>query len=325
VQPPPAATSQLVLRRVTDVPAALSSWSSLAERSGNPFATPEWLLPWWRHFGGGEEQIWLAGDDQGPNVLLPLYLERGVLRFIGRGHSDVVGPVTAPEHLETAGALLRSLLDSGEIEWERFEGEDLPGDARWARLLGAEARGTTASPVLRLQGLDWGAYLASRGKHFRSRAVAAERRLSARGARVRVSDAARLEDDLEALFGLHLARWGPVDASEVVDRGRSFYREIARAFLDRGWLRLSVLEVDGAAAAALLNFRFGGEEWSYVAGRDPRFDRESPGTVLHLHAIRTAIGDGLSAYRFLRGGERYKYRFTDDDAGVVTIAMDRNG
>jgi CelD/BcsL family acetyltransferase involved in cellulose biosynthesis len=47
------------------------------------------------------------------------------------------------------------------------------------------------------------------------------------------------------------------------------------------------------------------------------------GTALDLHAIRTACEEGVREYRFLRGGEPYKYRFATDDPGLVSIAVAR--
>jgi CelD/BcsL family acetyltransferase involved in cellulose biosynthesis len=131
-----------------------------------------------------------------------------------------------------------------------------------------------------------------------------------------------LERDLDVLFALHRARWGR-QASGFAGRAQQFHREFAAIALERGWLRLRILELDGAPAAALLNFRFGGHEWFYQGGRDPRYDRYSPGFLLQLHAIRSAFEDGLEAYRFLRGGEPYKLRFASHDRGLVNLQLDR--
>src|SRR5207244_1982494 len=49
---PPSATapSELEAARAADVEALRPAWSRLAHRSGNLFATPEWLLLWWQHY-----------------------------------------------------------------------------------------------------------------------------------------------------------------------------------------------------------------------------------------------------------------------------------
>lgn len=70
-------------------------------------------------------------------------------------------------------------------------------------------------------------------------------------------------------------------------------------------------------------FRFGGWEWYYQAGRDRAFDRLSVGTVLLAHTIRAAMEDGARGYSFLRGGEEYKFRFTDDERPLETIGVSR--
>jgi len=39
--------------------------------------------------------------------------------------------------------------------------------------------------------------------------------------------------------------------------------------------------------------------------------------------VRAAQQDGLREYRFGRGGEEFKYRFTGDDPGLETLALTR--
>src|SRR5919205_3150210 len=78
-------------------------WSALAERSGNLFATWEWNALWWERFGHGRRLLVAAcRDDAGALVaLLPAYVARGggpfrLVRLIGHGPGDRVGPVCAP-------------------------------------------------------------------------------------------------------------------------------------------------------------------------------------------------------------------------------------
>jgi CelD/BcsL family acetyltransferase involved in cellulose biosynthesis len=47
------------------------------------------------------------------------------------------------------------------------------------------------------------------------------------------------------------------------------------------------------------------------------------GTFQLLEAIRSAHADGIKEYRFLRGGESYKYRFANADAGLETVVLRR--
>ncbi len=65
-----------------------------------------------------------------------------------------------------------------------------------------------------------------------------------------------------------------------------------------GWPRWTTRLV-----AALYGFRFAGSELYYQSGRDPAWDRYAVGFVLLTHAVRAALEEGVSEYRFLRGGE----------------------
>jgi CelD/BcsL family acetyltransferase involved in cellulose biosynthesis len=82
-------------------------------------------------------------------------------------------------------------------------------------------------------------------------------------------------------------------------------------------------ELDGVPAACWYGFRFAGIESHFQSGRNPRFEQESPGTVLLVRTIRAALEDGVGEYRFLRGGEAYKDRFATEDPGVETVGYGR--
>ncbi|MEA2423549.1 MAG: hypothetical protein QOF55_2648, partial [Thermoleophilaceae bacterium] len=140
---------------------------------------------------------------------------------------------------------------------------------------------------------------------------------------VRLSDGDRLDADLDALFRLHEARWSEGESEALTGARERFHRDFARRALERGWLRLWVLEADGAPRAAWYGFRFAAMEWYYQSGRDPEWERQSVGFVLMSHTIKQAFDDGMLEYRLLRGGEEYKSRFSSDDPGLETVALPR--
>lgn len=319
---PPAAAADLALARVADPDEMRDAWDGLAGRSDNVFATPEWLLAWWRHRGAGELQLWRWGDAAAPRALLPLYLHDGVLRFLGYPHGDQLGPVCAPEDRPGAARALRSLLESGEIPWRTFRGDELPDDVPWAELLGAEPVKQQAAPLLRLpEGASWDEFLAGRSRNFRVKARQKERQLARSGqlAYRFTTRPEELEADFATFVELHNARWGgPTKSFEGLE---DFHLEFTARALERGWLRLRFLELDGRPLVALYNLRFGASEGCYQTGRDPE-ERRSVGFVLHAHAIRECLEDGIAEYRLLRGGEEYKARFANDTADLVSVARE---
>jgi CelD/BcsL family acetyltransferase involved in cellulose biosynthesis len=177
------------------------------------------------------------------------------------------------------------------------------------------------SPVIAPEEADFEEWLRSRSKNFREKIRRGERKLGkAHELAYRHTDAESLDADLDTLIRLHRARWGE-ESDSFEGRREAFHRDHARRALERGWLRLWTLELDGRPAASWLGFRFGRAEWYYQAGRDPEFEREAVGFVLMVHTIRTAFDDGMREYRLLLGGEAYKSRFANRDDGLHTVLL----
>src|SRR4051812_32373017 len=303
-------------------------WGPLAEASGNVFGTPEWLTTWWRHFGEDQELRLFTVRDEGRLVaLLPLVLWRrrspSVLRFAGHGPSDVMGPICAPADRPAAAAALKQVLgDDGD--WDVLLAERIPSPDLLPDSLRERELQRDASPLLEIGGTSWDDYLATKSSNFRQQARRRERKLAKEHAiSFRLADDPnRIDADLEDLFWLHNQRWEGYSGA-LLEARAAFHREFAHAALERGWLRLWLLEVDGRTVAAWYGMRFAGRDLYYQAGRDPDYDRLAVGFVLLVHSVREAFNDGMDAYDFLRGGEVYKDRFTDDDTVVETWAAGR--
>ena len=312
------------LERVHGFAAIEDEWDALAERSGGIFSTALWSRVWWSRFGEQRELLLHAARsaDGDLTVVLPLYAWRRrlprVLRFLGHGPGDELGPVHARGDHDVAARALSAALAG--LEWDVFLGEQLPGDEGWSHMLGARTWRREACPTLRLAG-SWEEYLAGRSANFRQQLRRREEALAREGVvALRLADDTTLDGDLDALFALHRARWG----SARSDFGDTpFHRELAREALTRGWLRLWLLELDGRPIAAWHGFKVGSVASYYQAGRDPTCERLSVGFVLLAHSIRSAIAEGATEYRFGRGDERFKSRFTGEDPGLETVALTR--
>jgi CelD/BcsL family acetyltransferase involved in cellulose biosynthesis len=293
-----------------------AQWTGLGRQARSVFATFEWAETWWRHFGNGEPRVRVVPDV----AVLPLYVGRSgpfrLLRFIGHGPADELGPVCAPEALgEAVIGLREAVRDEG---FHLFLGEALPGHAPWSDLLGGRQVERQSSPVLTMRGRSWDELQAEWSRNLREQVGRFERRLEReRSLRYRLTGGETLEADLDVLFRLHRARW---PGSPWFADAEDFHRAFAAIALERGWLRLWVLELDGQPVAAWHGFRFGDAEIYYQSGRDPAFAADRVGFVLLAHTIREAVADGVAEYRFGAGGESYKYRFADADPGIITVA-----
>jgi CelD/BcsL family acetyltransferase involved in cellulose biosynthesis len=323
---PPA---RLRVETVDTLDAFKEEWQVLAESSRNVFLTWEWISTWWRYFGNGRPlRVSLcSGADDTAVGIVPLYeatrIPVKLLRFLGHGASDELGPVCPTDDPSLAARVLSMTLARLDEPWDLFLGERLRAEGSWESIPGASVVRRDSSPRLRFGGQDWETFLSSLSSNLRAQIRRRERRLAS-SYRVHyrlATDENRLDDDLDSLFRLHRARWAEVETS--FSAIEAFHRETAAIALERRWLRLWFLELDGNPVAAWYGFRFGGVEAYYQAGRDPRYSDLSVGFVLLVHTIRAAIEDGVREYRFLRGGEAYKHRFTSDDPGLLTFGLPR--
>jgi len=315
------------------VPHLRQAWERLAFDTGSIFATPAWAETWWRHLGpSGEMPLPVAVRDTQASLvaLVPLYAWRRhpvrVVRLIGHGPGDLLGPIRASGQTTSAAVLMRLALDM--VGWDVFIGDMLHGGVAWDRAFDIEEARPTGSPVIAIEGQGWDDILAGMSSNARQQVRRRERNLH-RTFEVTfrlADDAARLERDLETLFELHRVRWGG-RASDFAGKDAPFHRAFARVALERGWLRLWFLELDGVPVAVWHGFRFAGIESYYQAGWDPAFARHSVSGVLLAHTIRAAAEDGMSEYRMLQGDESYKYRYATDDEGLVSLVAGngRNG
>jgi CelD/BcsL family acetyltransferase involved in cellulose biosynthesis len=319
----------LRLELLGDLQNSRGGWDSLARKSRNVFSSWEWASCWWREFGEGRPlRLTACRDDTGEIVaLLPLYLSRGLplrtLCFLGHGPADQLGPVCLPELIEPVARELRRGLAERFWDWEVFIADRLPGDHDWEALFEGRLLERESSPLLRIDGQGWEDFLASRSSNFREQVGRRERKLGREhDLRFRLTTAERFEQDFDTLVRLHDARWAH-GSKAFEERVQRFHREFAALALERGWLRLWVMEVDGSPVAAWYGFRYEGVESYYNSGRARDWDRYRVGFVLLVHTIREAFNDGMLEYRMLRGDEEYKRRFASEDRGVETIGLSR--
>lgn len=300
-------------------------WDALALASRNIFATREFLELWRERFGRGRPHLLtVCREPSSGRVvgILPLYRwahrPLSIVRFLGHGAGDELGPICAPHDAPRVGRALGQALAQEAPHLFIAERVRSPGEGIFPE---ARTITTEGNPVISLAFRDLDEYLATRSSNFRQQLRRRERKLE-REHELRYRPLARADfgPDFDLFVSLHRARWGR-RTSFLGDI--DFHREFARLALNRAWLQIWFLELDGMPVAAWYGFRFAGVESYYQAGRDPAWEHASVGLVLLAHTVREALCDGLDEYRLLRGGEVYKYRFTDDDPGLETFVVSR--
>jgi CelD/BcsL family acetyltransferase involved in cellulose biosynthesis len=326
---------------IGEVTALAAEWRALAERRGDAFLTPEWFLAWLRHCGRDWKPHVAVVRTAGGTVrgLLPLVSSKSNggrdLRVCPIG--DRFHPVADPVDEEPVAVAVASAIAPPEQGLRSLLLENVEAEGEWWQALAKASPAPLATverdeatlPFVELAGIDWDEYLAGRSRQLRSQLRRKLRSLQKEhGVRFRRTRSAdEVPDDLATLFRLHDARWAErSESSAIADPEiREFHHEFASAAFERGWLRLWVMEVDGAPIAALYGWLIGGR-WSYYqAGFDPEWSRHSPGFLLLGETIRAAIEEGATEYDMLRGDEAFKRRFATSSRTVRTILLAPRG
>ncbi|MBX5468690.1 MAG: GNAT family N-acetyltransferase [Thermoleophilaceae bacterium] len=308
----------------TPSPEVVAAWRELAERRANVFVTPEWHGAWLATHPD-ESPVVLVGRDAADAVkaVLPLALSRrrgiGVLRFAGSLVGDWFGPACAEEdELDFARACGPALASLGRrwqlVRLDRLERgsgfvEALAGSLPAGRALRDDR--PAVLPFIELGPEGYEGWLASRGSRTRAELRRHPRRLEQRHrASWRLTaSAGEVPADMHDFFRLHLARWDEKGGSQALpEHVRRFHLELARRTLERGWLRLLLLDLDGRRAAALYGWLVGGRWFSYLGGFDPEYRDARLGTVMVLRSVQEACDEGAAIYDLLRGDEGWKQR-----------------
>lgn len=348
--PPPAAgrrrrrrdSSTLSVTRISTFAEAAGlypEWRALyVEGSpGNPFASPDWLLPWARHFVPERDLAMLAVRRDGRLVgLAPWYVKRVQpvarrLQLLGSGRHDAL---TELPQILTAPGEARSVLRAVMDEWSRAADEwdwlELPildqqgwFEPEW--LTGAvSARGlvqhktTRAAVVLDLP-TDVPALHRGLKRNLRESTHRARNRLDRASdpwAVTTHSDPDDVGRTLAILARLHSARAHLAGRRRHPDQLAVTAR---LAFLDEALSRMAAsgdaeiltLDIAGQAVAAQLALQAPGATYLGPSGVNPAWWHVSAVTLLQLHAAEAAVRRGHRTFNLSVGPSVAKLRWSE--------------
>lgn len=316
-----------VIRDPRELTLIEDDWRRLAEQRGNAFVTPEWFHAWLAHQGGPPACFAVvARDEEGAFAgILPLVRSGRLLRklrFAGSRYADLIELVAAPDQERRAAAAVARALLSEQSSWHVLGLRHVDPAADWLEAFRGAADGVTFAvdrddvlPAIELGG-SWQAYLGTRSANLRSQLGRRRRTLERdHNARFRlVSDEAEVDSAMATLFRLHTARRATRGGSSLASADvQAAHTTFARSAAARGWLRLWLLEVDGAAVAAWYGWRLGSTTSYYSAGFDPAWAGSGVGLVLLARTIEHSAEEGCASYDLLLGNEPYKHRFATSE------------
>ncbi|HKC56123.1 MAG TPA: GNAT family N-acetyltransferase [Vicinamibacterales bacterium] len=337
VEPAPD-TSCLLIDSAWSFSALRPEWSSLlrASASASPFLTWEWLHTWWTHLGessrlrmvavrAGTELIAVAPFRVSTGTAYLPCLDMLATGDVGSDYLDVI--VRGGREAEALPAIEQFVRSQRTTLRLTHLGPSAVANLLADRLHASGwARTTTACgtcPYIPLAGHTWDSYLATLGSSHRAnvrrRIRALEQKFDVRFERV-TGDTQRREA-LAKLFEYHDRRFDEDGTAFGTDGLRAFHDELTKRALDRGWLRMFVLRLDGAPAAVMYGFLYDGTFYFYQHGFDEQFQQHSIGLVLMGLSIRAAIDEGAGEFDMLWGVEPYKFLWARQTRELRTMLL----
>jgi CelD/BcsL family acetyltransferase involved in cellulose biosynthesis len=320
-------------------------WNELLQSSDSDgfFLTWEWLYTWWKHLAGGRQLFIIAVRREGVLIALaPCCLSSAslahrrllpVLEFLGSGFagSDYLDVIVRRGHEEEACQALSSCLAGQQLvlNWTQLKRGNCMA-AGVASALGengwsvAEAE-TNTCPFIPLAGRSWDSYFATLGAEHRYNSKRKWKRLN-RDYNVSFEPVRTQEqcgESIDLVIALHNLRWRDRGGSDAFHTPAlvEFHREFSQVALERGWLRLYVLRLDGKPAACLYGFLYRGTFYFYQSGLDAAYDKYSAGLVTMGLAIKRAIEEGAEEYDLLHGNEAYKSHWSCDSRELSRLEV----
>lgn len=304
-------------------------WCRLLEAcpASTPFQSPEWLIPWWRHFGQGRLMtiaMRVAGRLCG---LAPLSMKDGEIRLIGDGVSDYLGLLLEPS-IEVMGAEVFYSHLARRGGWSTCALREISHSCPLLSMRPPEGLKATVVPGEICLRFDLPstveAFRRAHGRTGRCGSKKSWRRLAARGLKVEVaSDEDEALSCLDALFTLHTKKWEAAGGRGVLQGPeiRAFHEEAALGFQKQGALRLYRMVLEGRELAVFYGFIHKNRFYAYLMGYDPDFSELSPGRLMLLTVAEDCITSGIGVMDFLRGSEKYKYDWAPIETRNYTVLI----
>lgn len=334
--------STLSVARITtfaDAKELAGEWRSLHETAGprNPFASPDWLVPWAEHFVPERDLLLMAVRRNGTLIgLAPWYFRGGRriprrLQLLGSGRHDALTEL--PQVLAAPGearSVLRAVvndLSENSAEWDWFE-LPIQADQGWFEpewLTGAVgAQGLVQHKTTRAEVvLDLPADVSSLHKGLKRNLLESTHRARNRLNRAEVpwsvtvhEGADGVREAVSALARLHAARAG-IDGRRrhpdqlAVEARMDFLRDALPRMARSGQAQILTLDVNGEPIAAQLLLMAPETAYLSLSGVDPAWWQVGPVTLLQLRAAEMAIEQGRSTFSLSVGPSVAKLRWSE--------------
>ena len=112
------------IESATELDSLCADWRALWKRSSTstPFQSPDWLIPWWKHFGVGQLCVLTVTDEKRLIGLAPLFItSTRTLTLLGTGNSDYLDILLDDLVCNDAAAAIFAHLCANQTAWDECD------------------------------------------------------------------------------------------------------------------------------------------------------------------------------------------------------------
>jgi len=304
-------------------------WNALAARgaTNSVFQTFEWHDCWWRNFGDRYELLLLVAEqDQKLVGVAPLMrsvqrlmrLKLRTVEFIGAPWgSDYCDLVYVPGG-EVPAAMVQWLAEHDD-SWDLLQLSNLPDTSLSLQAVPELLRQRQyMTQAEQLCGAPTRVFRdpAEDQKLPQKKSLKRHYNWFQKNGELEFRNCTDVDETLgylDTFFQQHIDRRGKTDApSQFLDaRDQSFYRDLVRELLPRGWLVFSAVLFNASPIAFHVGFEFADRFIWYKPTFDVHWEKHSPGEVLIKGLLEYALARGVSEFDFTIGEEEFKYRYAN--------------
>jgi len=298
------------------------------------FILPVWLKTWWDTFGNNNDATILTGYRNGKLIgIAPFRVQGETARFIGDENvCDYQDMAVSPNHHDEFFEAILSYLKKRDIRFlqlatlrpDSVSFTELPNLAR--RNGYTVTRHQVAHSHEITLPRTWESYLKLLDGKQRHEVRRKLRRLNEAGQiRFRViKQPDEIRENMDIFFSMFKAS-RPDKSEFLTDQMVSFFRLLAQRMAQKGFLRMSFLDIDQVPAAGVMCFDYNGTVFLYNNGYDPRFGNLSAGFLSKVYSIKDSIDRERIRYDLLKGDEGYKKRLGSTPVPLYHLKIDLEG
>ena len=313
------------------------NWESLfwAIEVKNPFLSWGWVSTWVEIYGQSYDPlIFVIKDKEHIIGIVPFYLDRrlhlgfsrnGTIRWLGDQFvSSEFLDALAPHYQKYTvwWNVINYLLENDDVNWSFLFLDDMLDTNFSVQILNQISKKMALGyhrtvknilPVLFLPHI-WEEWVDSHPNvEFLSMIRNRSQRLQKKHAVEihLIESREQFDSAVEIFFDLHQKNWNHrgEPGSFSTNEKREFYRRMGRLFLKNGWLQFRLSHLDGRPATAEFGILLDKVYYSLQSGYDPDLRKFNMGHFLFYQIVQTLAKNGVERIEFLRGDEKYKFKW----------------